>query len=1020
MEEETTALQTRLLYETMPLYLQGRVTAMERLMFLACTGAYRPTEEGGAEETASLISLNSIAVFRSCLPAQEACRMVLHALAPPPPDEMEETAPLEMPVVTKLVTTLVENLRFLQMKQLDGQKEDSAVCTATIGASGAAYALGVFLTKGDGDATREIMLRMPPPPPAPMDTDGGEAESIASTSLIDFILQFIASFDPSGNDTAFQKSFAYVTLSLLRLLAEWIEGMPKAVSEVLSSPSSVSLGVLVRSKQNSGVPAMSGLLLGLCLDYIAESSAESPSGPLNNMENSAWTKETIVNMIQSMGVGKYFRMLDEWKKKAFPLPYCSGDKGPVLEQRAASAWYSQSVTQVRRRIVATLAGDSGEKELDSDGEGEEGSASTRSLRKMIKSQAMEMEELQRKLDEALETVVTQSSQIKNLQRVAEIGTSAETNDMLAEYSDKICELEKEKAQITSEAEKQLIIHKEAISAKDAEVDSLKEELRKARSAIEEAERDKEILGEEMAGLSAAYNHLEQEYRSSNSSHSVSEPREMTAGGEAAMEDGGLSSVPGGEAAAEDPGRSSQRLQLLQDQNARLREDVRAANEWMAMAVSKMDEMGRDNELLSASLEEARNQTTVFPSYLKEKDDELAQQQAALKELQQRNEEAQEWMASAVTRVDTLTKEMEKLRMRNAELEEGTNDTTSSNNLLKIELEESKAQNATLSTECETLQSNLTEFQSWSETAQSRLAEMETALQEVTAERDELKESLQAELNKKSEEVNGIRMQLEQVQSQLIEESDANEAVVENLRNELDQQKQLAESLTSEKEALVAQIGMKEIDSAQSRVSDLEAALQKLTSERDELKQSLQSSSSDTNVQVESLESELKEKTDELNEIRSQLEQVQEQLIEESDTNDAAVENLRSKLEAEKQRAETLTTEKEDLMAKLSAMQSEFDSINSDNMNLKTQIEGSIQQIANLEAAKKAAESHAEDLMNLSSAPDSSNLEDELIAITADRNEIKAHFDDLSDEYEETKQMLERVQVRSAQINLICY
>jgi hypothetical protein len=423
--DEATELQTHLLFETMPLYLQGRVTAMERLMYLACTGAYRPQneEDERPETTASLISLNAITVFRSCLPAETACRMVLHALAPPPPDEAEEVvAPLEMPVVTKLVTTLVENLRFLQSNQHHILKDENespdfditAIYSATIGATGAADALGVLITRGEGDTTREMLMRMTPPPPHPLDAEevaAGLPEPLSGSNLIDFVLQFVTMYDHSGvkhGDQVrgeFHKSVAYVTLSLLRLLAEWTEGMPKAVSEILSSPSSVSLGVLVRSKSSNAVSAMSGLLLGLCLDYIADKGS---SNSLTNAENSAWTKESIVNMIQSMGVSRYFSMLDEWKKKPFPLPYCAGNEGPVLERRAATLWYSECVTQVRRRIVSTIAGDVGDNELDSDGEdGAESSTSTRSLRKMVKSQALEMEELQSKLDEAMQTIDSQ-------------------------------------------------------------------------------------------------------------------------------------------------------------------------------------------------------------------------------------------------------------------------------------------------------------------------------------------------------------------------------------------------------------------------------------------------------------------------------------------------------------------------------------------------------------------------------------------------------------------------------------
>ncbi|KAL7520438.1 hypothetical protein ACHAWX_005165 [Stephanocyclus meneghinianus] len=1047
-EEETTKLQTHLLFETMPLYLQGRVTAMERLMYLACTGAYRPQNEGdeSAEATASLISVNAIAAFRSCLPAETACRMVLHALAPPPPDETEETvAPLDMPVVTKLVTTLVENVRFLQSKQFLYQQTDDSyddditnIYSATIGASGAADALGVLLTKGEGDATREMLLRMPPPPPPEPDETGKtpttSSECASSSSLIDFALQFIASYDhipPKSHSQSlsatFHRSAAYVTLSLLRLLAEWIEGMPKAVSEVLSSPSSVALGVLVRSKTGKTVPAMSGLLLGLCLEYIDQNYMEKPSSnSITSMENSAWTKETIVNLIQSMGVGKYFAMLDEWRKVAFPLPYCHGDAGPVLERRAASTWYSRSVTQVRRRIVVTLAGDgSCENELDSDVEGDDGSVSTRSLRKMVKRQAKEMEDLQTKLEEALRTIDTQASQIKSLKRVSELGTCAETNDMLAEYADKIAEMEKEKVQIINQAEKQSNLQKEELSARDQEIFSLQEELRKARVAVEERERDNENLSEEMAGLSAAYTSLEQEYRSISSSNSVGGARETIATGASSMEDEGLPSVPGGEAAVEDPGRPHSAVihefQVLQEENARLREDVQAANEWMAMAVSKMDEMGRENESLSISLAEARRQATVFPQeVIKSKDDELAKQHGLLKDLRERNEEAQERIASGVTRVETLTKEVEELTARNVELEKAINE----HELMRYEFEEVKAQNVNLTVECRSLQSNLTEFQSWSDTAQNRLAEMEAALQDVTAERDELKklpqtasedakilvEALQAELNKKNDEIKAARIQLEQVLSQQFEESEANKVSVENLRKELDHQKQLIESLTCERDQLLVH------DESKSRLSEMEATLQKTVAERDELKESLKSLSTASKLQAESLQFELGKKIDELTDVRSHLEQVQSQLIEESEANVAAMENLRNELGLEKQRAAALASEMEELTAQLSSKQSDIVSINADNLNLHTQIAELNQRIDELDAAKTAAESHVEDLIKLSaSAPVTSNLEDEIIAITADRNEIKSHFDDISEEYELMKQTLERVQMENGNL-----
>lgn len=115
-----------------------------------------------------------------------------------------------------------------------------------------------------------------------------------------------------------------------------------------------------------------------------------------------------------------------------------------MERRAFAAWYCRNVTLVRRRVVMTLAGsredDSGS---DSDGAtadevGGKKKASLRSLRKLVASQGGENEELQSKLDEALQTIASRSAEVRELQRVAELGsTSSETIDMISEYTEKM-------------------------------------------------------------------------------------------------------------------------------------------------------------------------------------------------------------------------------------------------------------------------------------------------------------------------------------------------------------------------------------------------------------------------------------------------------------------------------------------------------------------------------------------------------------------------------------------------------
>ena len=144
-----------------------------------------------------------------------------------------------------------------------------------------------------------------------------------------------------------------------------------------------------------------------------------------------------------------------------------------------------------------------------------------------------------------------------------------------------------------DAEHQKKIQEEALKAKEEEMDKLKKEMEDkvatAQIAVEEMRRDNVTLSEEMSGLSAAYNSLEEQYHRSNSSASAvgggstpaaGEAIEMTTGRETAAEDGGAG-TSSGEAAAENPGRSnSHEVQSLREENSRLQEDVRAANEWM--------------------------------------------------------------------------------------------------------------------------------------------------------------------------------------------------------------------------------------------------------------------------------------------------------------------------------------------------------------------------------------------------------------------------------------------------------
>eukprot|EP00984_Skeletonema_dohrnii_P028311 scaffold18245_cov132-Skeletonema_dohrnii-CCMP3373.AAC.7 len=975
--KEETAIQTQLLFETMPLYLYGRVTAMERLMYLCCTGAYIPKpggndddDENSPEAIASNLSINAISTFRSCLPSETASRMVLHALAPPPPEEADETgAPLDLPVVSKIVTTLAENLRFLQTQQQDDTDLDMAqICRASIGAAGSAGVLGVFLSKGDGDTNREMLLRLPPPPV--FDSEGSEISD--ATTLIDFILQHVARYElPSKSEiqpsnATLHASNAFVTVSLLKLLCEWVFEMPKAVSQVLSSPSSVSLGLLIRSKKSGqdkkdslmaipsiaeSVPALSGLLLGLCLEYMVETElASSTAG-----ENSAWTRETIMSLIQSMGVGKYLALIDEWKTKSLPMPYWPGEKRSTIERRSFSIWYSHSVTLIRRRIVMTLAG-SGD-ENDSDSETEDDSTNTkaaRSLKKMIKSQVEQIEELQAKLEDSLVTISTQTTQINDLKRISEIGTSAETNDVLSEYAEKVSELEKEKLELVNVSKRIEKLHEEAVAAKENEIDEIKEGLRQSETYLTEMRQERDTLSEEVAGLSSAYNLLETEYRSGSSGGQS----EMTAGGETPAEDGDRKSS------------MDQRVKNLQEENARLSADVRAANEWMAMAVSRMNEMEAENESLQSQGHTSNADSSGEMDSLRQELSRVRQESEAFK---LESETALAAKDDELARSQTLVQELE------AKIEEPPE---TGDNSLQSTVDKLQEQNASLTAERDGLQSNLNDFQQWADTAQSRIAEIEAELSKVTEERDGLDGRLQemessakaAEQNSEAnesdsvdlkEQVAALTLERDNLRSQLNESSSEGEepkSMNEESQAMIGKLQEQNASLTAERDGLQSNLNdfQQWADTAQSRIAEIEAELSTVTEERDGLNGCLQ-------------EMESSAKAAEQN----------------SEANESESVNLKEQVAA-------LTLERDNLRSQLNESSSEGEEPKSMNEESQAMIGKLQEQNASLTSERDGLQSNLNDFQQWADTAQSriAEIEAELSKVTHERDAVQASLEEM--------------------------
>ena len=431
--------------------------------------------------------------------------------------------------------------------------------------------------------------------------------------------------------------------------------------------------------------------------------------------------------------------------------------------------------------------------------------------------------------------------------------------MMAEYIEKMTEMEEIKRESKKEADNQTRLHEEAIAAEDREIVVVREEIPETRNCNEEIRRDNETLRDAMAGLSATY-HTD----SGNN-----------AGGETAAEDEGDRDHSSGDAAADVFGRSNNsEIQFLRDENARLREEGMAAKEWISTAASKMEVMRGENESLAQSLEDAlaklastgsSNSESLSIQHhmelqsvceeseakLKTKDDAIATWQAQVQQLEdridginlciktndetssQQFEELQQVIACQEAELESLlqvtvtserneslknqpkiTLEMGELRTENADLLKRIGDNQAQEltekEAITAELNQVKLENVTL-------EASLNQIQSWSE-VQNHSVKVEAKLKEAASDGDEN----EAKINQLLDDCESEKQRAEG----LSQEKSSLSAMVETLSLE----KEHLSSIVSEEQELIDSINAdknsagRRVEEAQRHISDLEAAL----------------------------------------------------------------------------------------------------------------------------------------------------------------------------------------------------
>lgn len=207
-------------------------------------------------------------------------------------------------------------------------------------------------------------------------------------------------------------------------------------------------------------------------------------------------------------------------------------------------------------------------------------------------------------------------------------TPTELDRILTESTTRNTELEQTIADMEEKLNMSETKWQEDIKSRDETIASLQKELQESMAREDECREERDSLREDMSGLSAAYSSLEEEYRrcqqeaASYSLTTAVDTDASTPPGEGREEtDNRTEPVnqqqPEGEASEQIPSGTasssttavamagaagSTEVATLRAENTRLRNDARAAEEWMAMAVERLGDTNAQNMTLQQQIQ----------------------------------------------------------------------------------------------------------------------------------------------------------------------------------------------------------------------------------------------------------------------------------------------------------------------------------------------------------------------------------------------------------------------------------
>ena len=858
---ETVALLARGVDEPTLDVLVGRksiflrdVSVMERLLYLIVTGGGlvgSPASSGSVDDqilSAQRLSNHALSALRATLRGKSASVMISHALAPPPMEEEDSNVPVPSAEVTKLVNTLVENLHGLSHLPSDVPADDEMQLIqrgrTVVCAAGAASALSVFLsvTKGEtGSMAREMLLGVPLPPPMPP-----ADPSTSPRTLLECLLGYLETVSSSKDGDDKLRYDSSLTCTLLRFLLEWVgwsfdcispavkpssgdgneEKSPASatctmavVMALLTSPSSVTLGSYAKNPpplgQAASVKALAAVLLGLALDAILSDDKDDES---SDKDIGGWTEDSIMTVLTGgkRDLGKFTKLIEAGAKDG-------GSQGTWIlcesERKSFVKSYTHAVRVVRRRVIKQLtAGGDDDAESDDEEGGLNDSQMSgeimgggKTVMRLLAKQTAELESLRDRLEQSEQLSADHARQLDRWKRRVE-SNPTQLDNMLTDISNKNDELArankqsedtiKEKdaliAQLTSERDEAAARQAAIVQADPAELSSLKDENSRLRKDVRAANEWMQMATQRMEGMGKRTMELEA---------AAAAPPPPSATSEADLA----------------------KISSLEEENSRLRKDVRAANDWMQMASKRMEEMGQKNAELEAT---AASAATAGSSSA----EELASLRSELE--------------SERVGHETLTSEVQILQGRNAEMTEelrianerfASAADTSSNELAALHsvLDTERQKNESLANDVQLLQSKNAELE-------SDLQQANETQTQINAEDSEDKEN---EIRQLKTELESVRRELTEAAASSSEQSNEHQATIEALRQQVDAQKQeLADAqqqheveLQELRDGIAATAASDSAEQLRSQIDDLQ---RELTTEREQAEATIKAKTSD--------------------------------------------------------------------------------------------------------------------------------------------------------------------------------